>query len=122
MKLYVLAKSRADLIRRLKSGERINGTNYSMFGGGGIYALDANLENGTLIAIYEKMSGGNPISKSYGTWGEKGLKFYGEPEPVEPDVQDENENPRLSEQEYQIGYQMAMSGLDPFEYADRYGY
>ena len=61
---------------------------YSMFGGGGIYALDANLENGTLIAIYEKMMDGNPISKSYGTWGEKGLQFYGEPEPVEPEVID----------------------------------
>lgn len=122
MKVYVQAKSRAALIRRLKVGENITGYNYSMFGGGGSYALDDNLPNGTLIAIYEKMMDGNPISKSFGTWGEKGLQFYGEPEPVEPDVSDENDNPAKADQNYQIGYQEAMSGIDPFEYADRYGY
>jgi hypothetical protein len=68
MKIYVLGKSKAELKRRLAAGERITGRNYSMFGGAGIYALDESLPDGTLIAVYEKMMDGNPISKSFGTW------------------------------------------------------
>ena len=68
MKIYVEAKSKADLIRRLAAGEEISGFNYSMFGGGGHYMLDDNLEDGTIIAIYSQMSQGNPVAKSWGTW------------------------------------------------------
>lgn len=121
MKVYVEAKSRASLIRRLKTGESITGTNYSMFGGGGDYMLDENLATGTLIAIYEKMMDGNPIAKSWGTWGEKGLHHY-TVEEVIPEVNDENDNPVKADQNYRIGYQEAMSGIDPMDYADRYGY
>ena len=74
MKIYVEAKSKADLIRRLSAGEEITGYNYSMFGGGGHYMLDDTLEDGTVIAIYEKMAGGNPIAKSWGTWTNGVLK------------------------------------------------
>ncbi len=52
MKVYVEAKSKAALIRRLAAGEEISGYNYSMFGGGGHYMLDDTLEDGTIIAIY----------------------------------------------------------------------
>ena len=68
MKIYVEARSKASLIRRLKSGEEVVGENYSMFGGGGFYHLDTNLENGTVIAIFSEMQGGNPVGKSWGTW------------------------------------------------------
>lgn len=74
MKIYVYAKSKADLKRRLAAGEEIKGYNYSFFGGAGWYALDANLENGTIIAVYEKMSGGNPVGKSWGEWNNGVLK------------------------------------------------
>jgi len=74
VKLYVEAKSKADLIRRLAAGEEISGYNYSMFGGGGIYMLDDNLADGTIIAIYSQMSQGNPVAKSWGTWTNKVLK------------------------------------------------
>ena len=74
MKLYVEAKSKADLIRRLAAGEEISGYNYSMFGGGGHYMLDDNLEDGTIIAIYTKKVRGNPVAKAWGTWTNKVLK------------------------------------------------
>jgi len=68
MKVYVEAKSKAALIRRLATGEEISGYNYSMFGGEGHYMLDDTLEDGTIIAIYSQMSGGSPVAKSWGTW------------------------------------------------------
>ena len=74
MKIYVEAKSKADLIRRLSAGEEITGYNYSMFGGGGHYMLDDTLEDGTIIAIYSQMSQGNPVAKSWGTWTNGVLK------------------------------------------------
>ena len=74
MKVYVEAKSKADLIRRLSAGEEISGYNYSMFGGEGHYMLDDTLEDGTIIAIYSQMSQGNPVAKSWGTWTNGVLK------------------------------------------------
>ena len=68
------AQSKAALIRRLDAGEEITGLNYSMFGGGGYYKLDNTLEDGTIIAIYSQMSGGNPVAKSWGTWTNGVLK------------------------------------------------
>jgi hypothetical protein len=69
MKLYVEAKSKAALNRRLQAGEKIWGTNYSIFGGGGQYVLDYTLPNQTMITIYSLMDGsGNPVGKSYGQW------------------------------------------------------
>ena len=82
MKVYVEAQSKAALIRRLAAGEEITGLNYSMFGGGGYYKLDNTLEDGTIIAIYSQMSGGNPVAKSWGTWTNGVLKaetFEAEP-------------------------------------------
>jgi len=68
MKIYVEAKSKADLNRRLQAGEEVYGKNYSIFGGGGYYNLNKHLPEGTLITIYSQMSGGNPVGKSYGQW------------------------------------------------------
>ena len=74
MKVYVEAKSKAALIRRLTTGEEISGYNYSIFGGGGHYMLDDTLEDGTIIAIYSQMSQGSPVAKSWGTWTNGVLK------------------------------------------------
>ena len=68
MKIYVEAKSKNDINGRLDNNETVTGRNYSMFGGGGIYALDSNLEIGTIIATYTRMVGGNPVSRYYYTW------------------------------------------------------
>lgn len=74
MKIYVKAKSKADINRRLEQGEQIYGENYSMFGGAGIYRLDEDLERGTVIAVFSQMSMGNPVAKSWGQWTGKRVK------------------------------------------------
>ncbi len=71
MKIYVEAKSRASLNRRLDRGEEIIGQNYSMWRTGDeaqFPVLDRTLPTGTVIAIYSKMSMGSPVAKSWGTW------------------------------------------------------
>ena len=68
MKIYVQAKSKADINRRLQAGETFTGYNYSMFGGGGSYDLNADLPEGTIVAVYEKTVNGSPYAKSWGTW------------------------------------------------------
>lgn len=75
MELYVKAESKKEANEKLTQGKRVFGDNYSMFGSGGTYELNAELANGTSIKIYSKFSGGNPIAKSYGTWDNKKLKI-----------------------------------------------
>ena len=67
MKIYIRANSKAAINRGLAAGETYEGYNYSMFGGGGWYNLH-DVAVGTLIAIYSQMQGGQPVSKSWGTW------------------------------------------------------
>jgi hypothetical protein len=74
MKIYVEAKSKAALKRRIEAGEVVSGYNYSMFGGGGHYDIDGDLPDGTVIAIYSEMVAGNPVGKSWGTWTNGVLK------------------------------------------------
>lgn len=74
MTLYVNAKSKKALNEDLSKGVRVFGTNYSVFGGGGTYVLGPDLEVGTVIKIYEKLSMGQPYAKSYGVWDGKKVK------------------------------------------------
>ncbi len=39
----------------------------SLFGGGGTYSID-ELADGDVVAIYTKMSDGNPVTKSWGSY------------------------------------------------------
>jgi len=67
MKVYVQATSKKALNERLAQGEKVFGTCYSIFGGGGTYNV-CELSNGTIVAIFEKRApDGQPIAKSYGT-------------------------------------------------------
>ena len=68
MKLYVRAKSKKDLNQQIAEGKSVYGENFSFFGDGGTYKLDDRLPSGTVIAIYERTVGSNPVAKSYGTW------------------------------------------------------
>lgn len=65
MKLYVRAKSKKEINEWLSTGKQVVGMNYSAFGGGGEYLLK-DVPDGTVVAVYDKMSGGNPVSKSGG--------------------------------------------------------
>jgi hypothetical protein len=68
MKLYVNAKSKKAINESLASGKTIYGENLSMFGDGGTYALSSAIPDGTVIAVYDKVVGGSPYPKAYGTW------------------------------------------------------
>lgn len=74
MKLYVNAKSKKAINDRLAAGETVYGENYSIFEGGGTYALSSGLPDGTVIAVYEKMVGNNPYAKAWGIWDGKQVK------------------------------------------------
>jgi hypothetical protein len=71
MKLYVQGKSKKEINSRLEKGEAVYGENYSLFGGAGSYKLDDTLADGTAISVFEKLVGGNPYAKAYGTWNIK---------------------------------------------------
>lgn len=68
MEIYVNAKSKKAINDMLVEGKTVSGYNYSMFGGGGSYVLSSALPVGTVIKVYEKMVGGSPYAKAYGTW------------------------------------------------------
>ena len=69
LKLYVEAKSKNDINARLDAGEVVYGYNYSIFGGGGLYALNSDLEKGTVIATFTKKDfSGNPIARYWYNW------------------------------------------------------
>jgi hypothetical protein len=74
MKLYVKGASKKAVNESLAKGEVVTGENFSFFGGAGIYKLDSNLPVNTVISIFDKYSGGQPVAKSYGTWDGKKLK------------------------------------------------
>ena len=74
MKLYVKGASKKAVNESLAKGQTVYGENYSMFGGGGTYKLDKELPKGTVVSIFDKYSGGQPIAKSYGTWDGTKLK------------------------------------------------
>jgi len=70
MKVYVKATSKNDINSRLENGEVVMGRNYSIFGGGGMYALDRNLEQGTIVVTYTKLGtdGYSPVSRYFYKW------------------------------------------------------
>jgi hypothetical protein len=67
MKIYVQANSKKEVNELLKSGKKVYGENMSLFGGGGTYSID-ELADGDVVAIYAKMSDGNPVTKSWGSY------------------------------------------------------
>ena len=74
MKLYVKGASKKAVNEAIAQGKVVTGENFSFFGGAGIYQLDKNLPVGTVISIFDKYSGGQPVAKSYGTWDGTKLK------------------------------------------------
>ena len=69
MTIYVQAKSKKAINESLLRGDVVKGFNPSIFGDGGTYILaNGSIPNGTVIAVYEKLVGGSPYAKAYGTW------------------------------------------------------
>jgi len=76
MKVYVKATSKNDINSRLENGEVVMGRNYSMFPEWRLYemyALDRNLEVGTIIATYTRLGndGYSPVSRYHYRWNGK---------------------------------------------------
>ena len=74
MKLYVKSKSKKAINEAIANGDKVVGNNYSIFGDGGVYALDQGLPEGTIIALYTKEEHGTPISRNWGVWDGKKVK------------------------------------------------
>ena len=68
MSLYVKGKSKKEINERIAAGSKVYGENYSLFGGGGTYPLDASLADGTVIKVFDKYVSGSPYAKAYGNW------------------------------------------------------
>ena len=66
MQIYVNAKSKRDLNRRIKDGEPITGLKYEIF------SMDIipihRWDHNSSIKVYEKCIDGNPYAKSYGVY------------------------------------------------------
>jgi len=68
IQLYVQAKSKADINRRLEASEVLVGTEYKMLEETK-YPLNTNLPTGTIIKVFDKTDGqGVPYAKAYGQW------------------------------------------------------
>jgi hypothetical protein len=69
MTIYVQAKSKKAINEALSEGKPVIGFNPSAFGSGGQYFLrKGSVPEGTVIKVYEKLVGGSPYVKAYGTW------------------------------------------------------
>lgn len=77
MKLYIKAKSKAEINRRIKEGETIIGTEYNAFNPEGYmthHALQLS-KTGTTVAIFKDYSMGSPVAESWGTWNQEKEKL-----------------------------------------------
>jgi hypothetical protein len=73
MTLYVQGKSKKALNELLANGTTVIGTEYSLRQPVN-YTLNSDLPHGTVIKVYEKIIGGNPYAKAYGTWEKNKIK------------------------------------------------
>ncbi len=65
MQLYVYAKSKTAVNKKLKAGQKVYGENHSFFDKDEVKDLTL-VPNGTVIKIYENIISGSPYAKAYG--------------------------------------------------------
>lgn len=68
MKVYVRAKSKAELNRRLRSETTIRCMEYTLLTDGIEFYLGADVPDGTAVALYTKIENGFPLAHSFGTY------------------------------------------------------
>ena len=71
MKVYIQAPSKKSINESLANGEPVPAWEFNIFNPNGQYITGHHLndlQTGTTVSIYEKIVGGNPYAKSYGTW------------------------------------------------------
>lgn len=73
MQVYVKGASKKALNEQIAAGTRIRATEYDMFSTNSHILND--LPTGTVIKVYDKMVGGSPYAKAYGTWNKEKNKI-----------------------------------------------
>ena len=69
MQVYVQAKSKKSINERLAAGQQVTAVEHKL-GDETCHRL-TELPKGTVIKVWEKLAGGSPYAKSYGTWNGK---------------------------------------------------
>lgn len=69
MQVYVKAKSKKEINRRLEAGETVVGVEHKL-GDETIWPL-TNLPDGAVIKVWDKMSMGSPYAHAYGNWNQR---------------------------------------------------
>lgn len=67
-KVYVRAKSKAELNRRLRMEDVIQCTDYSLLTDGIGFQLGADVPDGTQVALFTKIQNGFPYAHSFGVY------------------------------------------------------
>ena len=67
-KVYVRAKSKAELNRRLRMENVIRCTDYSLLTDGIEFHLGADVPDGTPVALFTKIQNGFPYAQSFGVY------------------------------------------------------
>lgn len=67
MKIYVQANSKKHVNEMLAKGLIVYGYNHSMYSDGGWHSI-SDLEDGDVVAIFQKTINGQPMPKSWGCY------------------------------------------------------
>lgn len=73
MTVYIKGASKKALNEKIAEGKSIEWVSYSPMSTN--CGLMNELADGSAIKVWEKMSGGSPIAKSYGTWNKSKNKI-----------------------------------------------
>lgn len=73
MQVYVKGASKKALNEKITNNERVAATEYDMFSTNSCILND--LPTGTVVKVYEKIVGGSPYAKAYGTWNKEKNKI-----------------------------------------------
>lgn len=68
MKLFVRAKSKAELNRRLRSGAEVTGLEYSLLRQGIEFTLGIDVPDNTRVFMYTEIQNGLPLAHSNGVY------------------------------------------------------
>ena len=73
MKIYIEAKSKKQINKKLLNNKKVIGLEYNAFNPKGFITEHTlnDCEDGTLIAIYTSYSGSNPIATDWFIWDKK---------------------------------------------------
>ena len=69
MQVYIKAKSKKEVNEKLTNGLEVTAIEYNLFNTN--YYQLTELPTGTVVKIFDKVVGGSPYAKSYGTYNKE---------------------------------------------------